>query len=96
MKEVQNEKEMTRLIEDLVKKVINNVLRNSSNNIRTGTVLSVNPNSRTASISVNSTGLVLANIKYQLGVADGVTVGTPCLLISPDPALNNQIKAIVY
>lgn len=90
----KNEKELKDLMTKIVAQVLPEILRQQSNNVRSGIVISVQNTTRTASIKLDSTGQVLDNIKFQRGAS--ALVNDRCLLISPDPNLRGQVNAIIF
>jgi len=94
-KEITNERDLEKIMERAVSRVLPNILKQQVNNIRTATVINVSATGRTIDARVNGTGDILTGIKYQSG-ASTPNPGDQVMLISPDPSLKNQVKAIVF
>lgn len=93
MEKVQTEKDLEKVMEKVVSRVLPRLLREMVNNIRTGTV--VNVAAKTIDARVNGTGDVLTGVRFQSG-ASTPSVGSQVMLISPDPSLKSQVKAIIF
>lgn len=77
------------LMREILKELMPEVLREQINNIRTGTIVEIDLASRMCTVQVNSTGIVLSNMRMTKGITDAV-IGDTCVIVSDDPVLNSN------
>lgn len=88
----KNEQETRRLIEKIVSDVLPKVIRDSNNNIRTGIVNKVT--FRTVDVVLDGTNQTITGVKFQQGASP--IQGSFATVISSDPNLRGQVRAIIF
>lgn len=87
--EIKTTQDAEEVFGQLVSRVLPDLIRNISANIRLGKIIAVNEDSQTADITLLGTNLTLQGVKYSKGESVPV-VNNSALVISPDPKNTGQ------
>lgn len=92
---IKTTKDAKEVFEKVLGKSLPTVIRNSSEYIRIGRIIALNTSTRYVDVQLVGSNQVLRGIQYNKGTTN-VNIGDTCLVVSPDPTIQNQSYAIVY
>lgn len=95
MSQLNNEKEVRRLLINSVDAILPELLKDKNINFRLGNIAKYNSNNNSADIQLSRQGDLLRNVPLQSGIRN-VANGDTVILISLDPNYKSQIYGIVY
>jgi hypothetical protein len=89
-----NPKDVEKIVERMVMKVLPVIFKEKLNNFRIGTIVEIKSPSL-VDVKLSGTGDIIKSVNIQMG-ADNLAIGNQCMVVSTDPLLKGQVKAIVF
>jgi len=90
MQEPTDTQDALDIFQALMEKRFNEIISQSSNNLRVGLVRNIKPNGRQLDVEILNTGEQLRNVKFQRGASIEFFENDFVLIASPDPKLKSQ------